>query len=79
MSRSSTELTIDYGENVRAANELQAQFEGSNLQLRKRVDEFNTHNLDGGEGTELENRRNKDPGAIAIEVTNQTVSSSHCI
>ena len=75
MSRPSTEPTIDYGENVRAAKALQIQFDGSDLQLRKKVVELNTHNLDGGDGIELENR---DPAVVATEVSNQLVSSA-CI
>jgi hypothetical protein len=74
MSRPSIEPSIDYGENVRAAKTLQIQFDGSDLQLRKKVVELNTHNLDGGDGLELENRGNRDPAVVATEVTNQLVS-----
>lgn len=77
MSRPSTELTIDYGENVRAAKALQIQFDGSDLQLCKKVVELNTHNLDG-DGVELENKGNRDPAVVSTEVANQIVSSA-CI
>lgn len=72
MSRPPIEPTLDYGENVRAAKEFQMQFDGSDLLLCKKVDELNTHNLDG---LEFENRGHRDPAVVAIEVANQIVSS----
>ena len=69
---------MDHGENVRAATALQIQFDGSDIQLCKKVVELNTHDLDG-DGIELETRGNRDPAVVATEVANQIVSSFTCI
>ena len=76
MTRSS--LEADHGRDVRAAKELQAQFEGSDLQLQRKVAELNTHKLEAI-GPELENVVHRDPAVVVTEVTSQIVSSKSVI
>lgn len=78
MTRSS--LEVDHGRDVRAAKELQAQFDGSDLQLQKKVAELNTHKLEANiGGLELENGAHRDPAVVVTEVTSQIVSSRSVI
>ena len=73
MARPSFEINIEHGENVRVAKEFQTRFESADLQIRKKARELNAHNMEGGDGLELENGENRDPAVVAVEVASQTV------
>jgi len=74
VTRPSLELSVEHGELVRKARELQAHLEGSDLQLAKKVIELNARDTEGQAGSDNEDEENKDPAIVAMDVAAQIVS-----
>ncbi|TFK37978.1 hypothetical protein BDQ12DRAFT_698888 [Crucibulum laeve] len=73
-SRPSLEI-VEQDKNLQAARAFHEQFENANLQLVKNVSDFNSHRLDEDEdfdmGEDREDRENRDPAIVAIDVAAQ--------
>lgn len=78
MARSSLEAAVEPSRDVRAAKELQAQFESSDLQLQKKVAELYAHKLEI-DGVESEDGMHRDPAVVDSRVASQIASPSFII
>ncbi|KAF9524662.1 hypothetical protein CPB83DRAFT_797617 [Crepidotus variabilis] len=71
MARPSLDIPVEHSKNVNKAKTLQAKLEQSDLQLVKKVTELNMHEVNGEDGTELDNREIKDPAIVSLDVVSQ--------